>query len=185
MYRALVDGKWGLFAMNIDGSNARTIVKPAIDAGIDMSFSMATYSADGTRIFYERGTNDGCCRLWVMNADGTDPHEFVRPASDAWDGEAVVFPDGTKVAYWHNPNNGPAHGVAVVRADGTGPVIETGPRLTSTASWVWSPDSTKILMIPDDGATSVAYVLDPEGGPYRTLPWHFDHSPDWQRLAGS
>ncbi len=185
MYRALVDGKWGLFAMGIDGSHPRTIVEPTIDASIDMSFSMATYSADGKRIFYERGTNDGCCRLWVMNADGSDPHEFVAPTSDAWDGEAVVSPDGTKVAYWHNPNDGPAHGVAVVRADGTGPVIETGPKLTTTATWVWSPDSTKILMIPDDGSSTSAYVLDPEGGPYTTLPWHFDHSPDWQRLAAN
>jgi hypothetical protein len=185
MYRALVDGKWGLFAMDLDGSNARTIVEPAIDAGIDLSFAMATYSADGKRIFYERGTNDGCCRLWVMNADGSDPHEFVPPASDAWDGEAVVSPDGTRVAYWHNPNDGPAHGVAVVRADGTGPVIETGPKLTSPAIWVWSPDSTKILMIPDDGSSTTAYLLDPDGGPYTRLPWQFDRSPDWQRLAGS
>jgi Tol biopolymer transport system component len=183
MYRALVDRKWGLFAMGIDGSNPRTIAEPTIDSSIDMSYVMATYSADGSRIFYERGTNDGCCRLWVMNADGSDPHEFVPPAADAWDGEAVVSPDGTKVAYWHNPNDGPAHGVAVVRADGTGPVIETGPVLPGGAHWVWSPDSSKILMIPDDGSSTSAYLLDPEGGSYSVLPWPSDSSLDWQRLA--
>jgi Tol biopolymer transport system component len=182
MYRALVDGKWGLFAMDPDGTNVRTLVEPTVPAEMDRSFSGATYSADGDRIFYEHGDENGCCRLWVMNADGTDPHEFL-PLGPAWDGQASVSPDGTRVAYWHNLDDGPSHGITVVRADGTGPVIETGPELSGTAHWIWSPDSSRILMFPTDGSSASAYLLDPDGGPYTTVPWESDGDLDWQRLA--
>ena len=73
--------------------------------------------------------------------------------------------------------------VSVVRVDGTGPIIPTGPELTGTVHRVWSPDSTKILMMPDDGSSPSALLLDPEGGPWTTVPWQSDLDLDWQRLA--
>jgi hypothetical protein len=45
------------------------------------------------------------------------------------------------------------------------------PGLAGKAHWVWSPDSTKILMMPDDGSSSSAYLLDPTGGTGTTVPW--------------
>ena len=78
---------------------------------------------------------------------------------------------------------GPAHGVAVVRADGTGPVIDTGPPLSGTARWVWAPDSSKILMVPNDEGTVKAYLLDPNGGPWTMVPSESDLNIDWQRVA--
>ena len=182
LYRALVDGKWGLFAMDADGANPRALVPPTVPAEMGLSFGGATYSADGSRIFYQHGDATGCCRLWVVNADGTDDHEFL-PLGPAWDGEAAVSPDGTRIAYWHNANDGPAHGISVVRADGTGPVIETGPALTGTAHWLWAPDSSKILMIQNNALTAKAYLLDPDGGPWTTVPWASDADLDWQRVA--
>jgi Tol biopolymer transport system component len=179
LYRALVDGKLGLFAMDADGTNVRTIVEATVPGQVDMSFSGATYSADGSQIFYERGDESGCCRLWVVDADGTDAHEFL-PRGEAWDGQAVVSPDGTRIAYWHVTDTG--H-ITVVRADGTGPVIETGPRLSDTAHWVWSPDSSKILMFPNDVTTGKAYLLDPAGGPWTTVAWESIGDIDWQRKA--
>ena len=183
LYRALVDGKWGLFAMKVDGSTMRTIVEPTVDAKIDMTYSRVTWSADGSRIFYNRGAADGCCQPWVVNADGSDPHEFVPPGVDSWIGEAVVSPDGTWVAYWHSPNDGQTFGLSVVRADGTGPVIETGPEQPGGAHWTWAPDSSKILMYPDDVSSSYAYLLDPEGGPWTRVPWQSGGDLDWQRVA--
>ena len=95
---------------------------------------------------------------------------------------AVPSPDGSD-RLLVEPQRGPAHGVAVVRADGTGPVIQTGPPLSGTARWVWAPDSSKILMIPNDGSSPNAYLLDPEGGPWTTVPWESDLDLDWQRVA--
>jgi Tol biopolymer transport system component len=183
MYRAFMGGKWGLFAMDADGSNRRTLAEPTVPAEMDRSFSGATYTADGSQILYQRGDEDGCCQLWVMNADGSDPHPFVPENVPAWSGQAVPSPDGTRIAYWWNPNDGPDHGVAVVRADRTGPLIDTGPRLSGTAHWIWAPDSSKILMVPNEEGTVKAYLLDPDGGPWTTVPWESDLDIDWQRIA--
>lgn len=182
LFRALVDGKYGLFTSNDDGTNLQTIVPATVPQAVDNSFGSAVYSADGERILYQHGDADGCCQLWVMNADGTNQHEFL-PRGPAWDGSAVVSPDGKLVAYWHNPNDGEPHGISVVSADGTGQPVETGPMLEGTAHWIWSPDSTKILMFPNDTDIGSAYLLDPAGGPWTTVQWGSIGDLDWQRLA--
>jgi len=183
LFRALVGGQYGLFVMEADGSNVRTLVQTTSTADLGQDLNAATYSADGYRIFYQRWFPDSI-QLWVMNTDGTDPHEFVSEPGPGWDGLADPSPDGRWVAYWHVIEDGRAtQQVSVVRADGTGPIIPTGPELTGTAHWVWSPDSTKILMMPDGGTSATALLLDPTGGPWTTVPWSSDADLDWQRLA--
>lgn len=186
LFRALKDGAYGLYVMNADGSGQRNLVRSEFDQGMDLDLGGAVYSADGSRVFYQRaGTapnpDDGCCRLWVMNADGTDAHEFVSPTGRAWDGQPAVSPDGSRIAFWRAADA--TNAISVVRADGTGPVIETGPELTGTARFIWAPDSSRILMYPADGSSSSAYLLDPEGGPWTTVPWSSDPDLDWQRIA--
>ena len=132
VFRALVDGRYGLFAMNADGTNRQTLVAPMSQADVDQDLNGATYSADGSRIFYQRWT-PGSIQLWVMNADGTDPHEFFPESGQGWDGLAAPSPDGRWIAYWHVIQDGRStQRLTVVRADGTGPIIETGPELTGT-----------------------------------------------------
>ena len=97
--------------------------------------------------------------------------------------QPVRSPDGRFIAYWHNGNELSPHGVSVVRADGTGTVVDTGPTLSGTAHWIWSPDSSSILMFSDDTDTGQAYLLDPGGGPWKTVPWTSSGDLDWQRLA--
>jgi Tol biopolymer transport system component len=179
---------FGLYRMNADGSNVRLLAEPAV-ADDTLDLTSAVYSADGSRIFYNRWTPDasvgdpGCCQLYVMNADGSNQHEFIPNPGTAWDGDASVSPDGTLIAFWHNPNDRPSHGLFLIRADGTSPLIETGPSLTGLTHWVWAPDSSKILMFPNDASNSNAYLLDPEGGPWATVPWLSDNDIDWQRIA--
>jgi hypothetical protein len=36
-------------------------------------------------------------------------------------------------------------------------------------------------MYPDDGSSTSAYLLDPAGGPWTTVPWQQDGDLDWQR----
>lgn len=178
---------YNLYAMNADGSNVRKLADGAV-ADDTLDLTGATYSADGRRIFFNRGITDasggfGCCQLYVMNADGSDQHQFIPNAGTAWDGEAVVSPDGTRIAFWHNVNDAPNHGVFVVRSDGTGPLVETGPPIFGTASYVWAPDSSSILMYPHDASNSSAYLLDPNGGPWTATPWVQDNDIGWQRVA--
>ena len=127
-----------------------------------------------TRPFERESPAGTCCTLWVMDADGSDPHEFIPSTGETWDGQPTVSPDGSKVAFWNGH-------VAVRRADGTGSVVETGPKPPGTIHWVWSPDSSKILMYPNDTSNTSAYLLDPDGGPWTTVPWQQDGDLDWQR----
>lgn len=186
LYRAVVDGKLGLFAVDADGTHIRPLITTERAPDNPLDFGSATYSADGTRIFYQAAIqttpDNGCCSLWVMDADGGNQHRFATdvPASSVWEGEAEVSPDGQRIAFWRV---GTTSHISVVRADGTGPVIETGPKLPGTAHWVWSPDSSTILMYPNDATNAPAYLLDPEGGPWTTVPWRSDADLDWQRTA--
>ena len=190
LYRARVDGKWGLFAMDADGTNVRPVVPPD-GAGRDgRDLWQRDLLADGSRIFFDQYTLDasagepGCCQLFVVNADGSDLHKFIPKTGDGtWDGEAVVSPDGNLIAFWHNLPDRPTQRVTVVRADGTGPLIETGPDLSGRAHWIWAPDSSAILMFPNDVDTGKAYLLDPAGGPWKAVPWTSSGDLDWQRLA--
>lgn len=178
---------YGLYVMGADGSNVRPLV-PSVVAGDSPDLMSATYTPDGGRIFYNRATLDAsggpsCCQLYVMNADGGEQHQFVANTGTAWDGDALVSPDGTWVAFRHFPNDGQAHSVAVTRSDGTGPVIDMEPATASLALFVWAPDSSRILMYPLDASNSKAYLLDPQGGPWTTTPWTQDNDIDWQRVA--
>jgi hypothetical protein len=180
LYRALVDGKWGLFAMNADGTNPRTIIEPTVPGEMDMSFQGAVYTPDGARIFYQHGDATGCCQLWVVNADGGDAHSFVPEDDPGWSGQPAVSPDGQRIAYRWNANNEPGLGLAVARVDGTGPVIRSGPEAGDW--WAGAPDSSKILRVTEDSGAH-ATLLDPDGGPSTTVPWSSEPDLDWQRIA--
>ena len=176
------DDRFGLYVMNADGTNIRTVVEPSTDNGEDLN--NAAYSADGTRIFYQRWFPDSI-QLWVMDADGSNRHEFRPEPGPGWDGAPQPSPDGRWITWWHVIQDGrTTQRVAVARADGTGDVILTGPELPGDAHWIWSPDSTKLLMYPDnDDKPRQAYLLDPQGGPATTVPWLSDGDLDWQRKA--
>ena len=176
-----VNGSYGLYAVNADGTNLRPVLL-STDPESDDYWGGVTYAADGGRIFYTRPyererPNGTCCTLWVMNADGSDQHEFIPSTGEAWNGQPTASPDGTRIAFWH------AGAVSTVRADGTGSVTETGPALSGTVHWLWAPDSSKILMIQNNAVTAKAYLLDPAGGPWTNVPWASDADLDWQRLA--
>jgi Tol biopolymer transport system component len=185
MFRARVDGSYGLFGMDADGSNVHPILLSSDPENQDF-WGGAAYTPDGSRIFYTRPyvreTADGstCCSLWVMNADGSDPHQFIPNEGTAWDGQPAVSPDGSMVAFWHV--NGSAQ-VAVAPADAAGQFVTTGPALPQTSHWVWAPDSSKILMWSDDEESTNAYLLDPAGGDWDMVPWRSDPDIDWQRVA--
>lgn len=184
------DTDYGLFVMNADGTNVRPVVKqnaPAFDGGT-LDLTDAVYSVDGSRIFFNRWTSAadsgdaGCCQLFVSNADGSGEHQFIPNPGNAWDGKPAVSPDGRFVAFLHGVNDEPGHGVAVINADGTGPIVYTGPDV-GDSSWLWSPDSSTILMYPNSASNSSAYLLDPAGGSWTTVKWLGDNDIDWQRLA--
>ena len=118
----------------------------------------------------------------MIDADGRNAHAF-EPNRAAWSGVPTVSTDGRWVSYWYVFGESPALHVRVVAADGKGPAITTGPQMSDFFEWSWSPDSSKILMMPTDGSSASAYLIDPAGGPFTTIPWESDADVDWQRMA--
>jgi Tol biopolymer transport system component len=185
LFRSVKDGHPGLYAMAADGTNIRLLITtPNPDNPHDLT--NAEYSADGTRIFFQKAVqvnpDNGCCQLWVMDANGSNAHRFVSDAGDSWEGVPSVSPDGQWIAFWRVLTTSQ---IAVVRADGSGPVILTGPTLSGIADWNWAPDSSKLLMVPRDAADGAprVYLLDPAGGRETTTALQAARIPDWQRLA--
>ena len=192
MFRGTTNEHLGMYVMDVDTGTIRTQVAPDLGTDMGQHLNFLTYTADGSQILYQHAVSDGCCELWVMNADGTGQHRFDPLAGPgqagvpdtSWGGQAVVSPDGTRVAYWHVFNDRPTQRISVARMDGTGEVVQTGPELNGVARWVWSPDSTKLLMSPlEDVDEAGHYLLDPAGGPWKAAPWQGTGEPDWQRLA--
>lgn len=178
------NGRMGLFAVDADGTNLRTLIEPTVDPGLGLDLSMLTYTADGTRILYTHYVDDMNMQLWSIGADGTDPHQFTHdpslPPGSGWEGQGAVSPDGRWVAFWRVGETGR---IAVVAADGSGPVVGTGPEYASqTVGFTWSPDSRSLLAIPNDGPDRRPLLLDPAGGPWTTLEWDAQPGPTWQRL---
>ena len=187
LFRAPHGTKRGLFAMNADGTNPHLLFEGLDDCCNPLDLDGAVYTPDGNQVFFQMADSsqapNACCYLWVMNADGSNPHEFRPDSGASWDGYPSVSPDGKWIAWWRVPGDGTQHGIAVARTDGKGPLIDTGPKLVGNAQWVWSPDSSKILMWDNDGGDGKAALLDPEGGPSTEVPWQSDADLDWQRLA--
>jgi Tol biopolymer transport system component len=187
--RAIVDGKYGVYAIKADGSGVPIpILEADVPLDMDMHAGDMIYSPDGERLFYQSygpaadGFSGGCCQLSVVNADGTNPHRFEGANPAAWTGVPSVSPDGRWVSFWSVLGNSGNLQVRVAPTDG-GPSIATGPTMSDFYPWLWSPDSSKILMYLDDGSSTSAYLLDPEGGPYEQVPWESGSGIDWQRLA--
>ena len=191
LYRAKIDDKWGLFEMDPDGRNVRAVVPPTVPGEMDATFADASYSADGSRVFFNMYTSDasngdpGCCQLFVANEDGTGMHKFIPNSGGAWDGVPSVSPDGRWLAFWHNVSDKATQRVAIIPADGSRSMSLVGPELSNGGHWVWSPDSTKLLLYPDGGSNVASpFLVDPTGtSPDTTVPWGSTGDLDWQRLA--
>ena len=187
--RAIVDGKYGVYAINADGTGTpTTILEPNVPLDMGNHALNMVYSPDGSRLYYQSYTetnsagSPGCCHLWVVNADGTGAQPFESNGM-AWSGVPSVSPDGRWVSYWYVGDDAPTQQIRVAAADGSGTVIATGPAMSDFFPWSWSPDSSKLLMMPSDGSTTSPYLIDPAGGSWSTARWESGFSLDWQRLA--
>jgi Tol biopolymer transport system component len=148
-------GEVVIATMTINGGKLSKLTDPVLKA------SNPTWSPDGTRIAFTGGRKQSQ-RIYVMNADGSDPHPITGdgiflPEDPAWS------PDGSLIAFRGSPTPPPAPegpttpDIYTIEPDGQHPAnITNSPAAESQPAW--SRDGGRIAYtydnLPDD------HVLD-------------------------
>lgn len=140
------------------------------------------FSPDGSEILYLRNKG-GWRSTWIVNADGSQPHQVARPL---WLGVAGWAPDGKRIVVAGQPRSGSADRLYIASTAGgkLRPLRRSAGFLTSVA---WSPDGRWIAYSRLDGeiwhlrpdGTGAARIGDIPGHDVRRLLW----SPDGRHLA--
>ncbi|MDE0169092.1 MAG: S-layer homology domain-containing protein [bacterium] len=142
--RILYHDRDGLWIVNADGSGKHQISTRGRDVG---------WSPDSTSVLYHDYDRGG---LWVVNADGSGEQQLTTTRRfEPGHGPSSWSPDGSKILYSHIVR-GQDFGVDemwVVNADGTNPqqLIAPGDGVFNQYSVVWSPDSSRVLFVRNDG----------------------------------
>ncbi|WP_217552819.1 DUF11 domain-containing protein [Streptomyces sp. GbtcB6] len=151
---AATAGTMDLSDMRPDGSDPRDLQLALRDVGRDRSADCQDgqrYSPDGRRIAFTRmdRVEEGDaevlkCRVWVAEADGTDPRPLVAAATpDENDTLPAWSPDGTRIALAHRAPDSDQPGSSVNVVDATdGRTLYTVPRplQAQDSAPVFSPD---------------------------------------------
>ena len=121
-----------IWTVNAEGSSPRQLTSGKSDA-------CPSWSSDGRSITFDRKDD-----IWIMEADGSNAHRFIRGASCAsWS------PNGRKIAFTGRK------GIFVMRVGGI-----RRERLDPGSAPSWSPDGHRIAFLSSRGEI---YVIDANG----------------------
>jgi Tol biopolymer transport system component len=172
------DGNEQIATINPDGSHMKAITSgPGIH-------EVPSWSPDGSQIAFDyspsTGGTDFFTSLYVMNADGSNPH-LVTPTGDTFDVEPRFSPDGKQITFVRirrdlvGEDGFQPEAVFVMHADGTS-VRQLTP-WGSTEHPTWTPDSRWIVFDYDVGfpdqdhprVLSTIFRIRPDGSKLEVL----------------
>ena len=181
-----VDSKVKFWLVKADGNDLRPI--PASPSAINAP----ALSPDGSKLAYatwDSGDGRGE-RIHVVDIDSGLDHIALPDLSDSsvWQG-AQFSPDGTKILTDRFTQGTYTYQLAIIPADGAGPVVMLGDKHTSSwrgvdtggADVLFSPDGTKAYAFYHDDSTT--WLLDTATGTGQKVSWPASSSISWQRLA--
>ena len=148
-------------------------------AGLDVT---PAWSPDGSQIAFASNRDGNDFKLWVMNADGSNPRPLT-PAGDSADVFPTWSPDGRLIAFQRR--NGDAYRVGLLpAAGGAAAFFEFDGDAYSPA---WSPDGQRIAFVGRIGSEYDIHVRDARGaGPFtRITNLGADRNPAWIRRSSS
>ncbi len=160
-----------------------------ISVFIQIQIAEDVYASRWTKIAFT-SNRDGNNEIYVMDGDGGNQRRVTVNPKD--DGDPAWSPDGTKIAFVSNRNQGYLQ-IWVIDADGENPVRLTDGLVDANPNW--SPDGKLIAYDTDrdpeapDLSPRVIFVMDADGQNKRQLVeepgWstHPSWSPDGKRIA--
>jgi TolB protein len=143
--RILFDNHDDVWSINADGTGLIRLTDspwPEFDA---------TLSPDGSQIAFRSELKDDA-ELWLVNADGSEPHRLDRGGFPVWSA------DGSKILYAFP---GPPSWIAIMNADGSGQ-----RRLPNTDGGEypsWSPDGKRIAFNSNLSGRALISIVDVDG----------------------
>src|SRR5262249_38415337 len=174
---------WGIFTINIDGSNPRKVAPGGWPA----------WSPDGKQIAYsgkaDYGDATGQMRIFVINVDGTQKRQVSTGEGThecpAWaaDGRGIAYQ-----ALVRDQTSGKSNTlVRVVNADGSGDVVIGTPTSYHNEMPSWFPDGERLAIQSDREGAMAIYIVDLSGKtlarvapPFQeTKPRGYYVNPDW------
>ena len=155
-----------VWVMNWDGSGQTRLTHTGADdeSCEDDQFSEnPSWSPDGTKIIFTRAVSGQREDLWIMNADGSNPHLFYASTDiDTDDSEAMYSPDGKLIAFQKDGNV--CAQLWIMNANGTNVHAVIGDQECHTyENYSWSPDSKSIAMTGNVDAGDEVYTIWPDG----------------------
>ena len=166
---------WNIVTFNTDGSGFTSLTHNVLDPNVAATGDLyPRFSPNGELIAYSHVNGAEFLEIWIMDADGTNPH-FVAASicsfdrcSQSYNRHPSFSPDGTKLVYdaWESISSHIAlEGIAVVGVNGTDletyltindvydnfPLSDTRPSFTN--------DGSKIAFTRDDSRGSISLQI--------------------------
>ena len=154
VFASFSEGVTDIYVMDADGSNQENLTD-------DPSRSNGTpsWSLDGTKIAFSRGTAESLPDIFVMDADGSNQRNLTNNP-EFEDFGASWSPDGTKIAFYSDRDDNLE--IYVMDVNGS-----NQKNLSNDASDdfdpAWSPDGAKIAFTSGRDGNFEIYVMDADG----------------------